>query len=111
MSLLQLTCSPIFIHFVSLVVPLVIKACTEFLEKHGIVDGIYRQSGVASNVQKLRDDFDCDIVPDLSLYQKDVHCVSAVCKLYFRELPNPLLTYQLYKHFEVKRKIAVSSQG
>ncbi|XP_071841993.1 rho GTPase-activating protein 32-like isoform X3 [Apostichopus japonicus] len=81
-------------------IPLVIKACTEFLEEHGVVDGIYRQSGVASNVQKLRDDFDCDIMPDLALYQKDVHCVSAVCKLYFRELPNPLLTYQLYKHFE-----------
>lgn len=81
-------------------VPMVIRACTEFIEEHGVVDGIYRQSGVASNVQKLRDDFDCDIIPDLSLYQKDIHCVSSVCKLYFRELPNPLLTYQLYKNFE-----------
>jgi len=27
--------------------------------------------------------------------------VSSLCKLYFRELPNPLLTYQLYGKFSV----------
>ncbi|XP_068108944.1 rho GTPase-activating protein 30 isoform X2 [Hyperolius riggenbachi] len=30
---------------------------------------------------------------------QDVHCVSSLCKAYFRELPNPLLTYQLYDKF------------
>eukprot|EP00079_Xenopus_tropicalis_P013988 XP_002944018.2 PREDICTED: rho GTPase-activating protein 30 [Xenopus tropicalis] len=39
--------------------------------------------------------------PDLSkdTYLQDVHCVSSLCKAYFRELPNPLLTYQLYDKF------------
>ncbi|KAG9482820.1 hypothetical protein GDO78_011450 [Eleutherodactylus coqui] len=32
-------------------------------------------------------------------YLQDVHCVSSLCKLYFRELPNPLLTYRLYHPF------------
>lgn len=27
--------------------------------------------------------------------------MSSLCKLYFRELPNPLLTYQLYGKFSV----------
>uniref|UniRef100_A0A671KGS8 Rho-GAP domain-containing protein n=1 Tax=Sinocyclocheilus anshuiensis TaxID=1608454 RepID=A0A671KGS8_9TELE len=35
-------------------VPYVLKTCTEFIEKHGIVDGIYRLSGITSNIQKLR---------------------------------------------------------
>ncbi|XP_072285122.1 rho GTPase-activating protein 30 [Pyxicephalus adspersus] len=82
-------------------VPQVLKSCTEFVEEHGIVDGIYRLCGISSNVQKLRQEFDLERPPDLnkSLYLQDVHCVSSLCKAYFRELPNPLLTYQLYDKF------------
>lgn len=35
-------------------VPMVLKCCSEFIEQHGIVDGIYRLSGATSNIQKLR---------------------------------------------------------
>lgn len=45
------------IHWVSclsFLVPYVLKSCAEFIETHGIVDGIYRLSGVTSNIQKLR---------------------------------------------------------
>ncbi|KAL0201889.1 hypothetical protein M9458_005076, partial [Cirrhinus mrigala] len=35
-------------------IPQVLRSCSEFIEKHGIVDGIYRLSGVSSNTQKLR---------------------------------------------------------
>uniref|UniRef100_H3BCI0 Rho GTPase activating protein 32 n=1 Tax=Latimeria chalumnae TaxID=7897 RepID=H3BCI0_LATCH len=82
-------------------VPQVLKSCTEFIEKHGIVDGIYRLSGIASNIQKLRHEFDSEQIPDLTkdIYLQDIHCVGSLCKLYFRELPNPLLTYQLYEKF------------
>uniref|UniRef100_A0A8C5PWZ7 Rho GTPase-activating protein 32 n=1 Tax=Leptobrachium leishanense TaxID=445787 RepID=A0A8C5PWZ7_9ANUR len=82
-------------------VPQVLRSCTEFIEKHGIVDGIYRLSGIASNIQKLRHEFDSEQIPDLTkdVYIQDIHCVSSLCKLYFRELPNPLLTYQLYEKF------------
>ncbi|XP_042295998.1 rho GTPase-activating protein 30 isoform X2 [Sceloporus undulatus] len=82
-------------------VPQVLKSCTEFVECHGIVDGIYRLSGVSSNIQKLRLEFDTDRTPDLNkdVYLQDIHCVSSLCKAYFRELPNPLLTYQLYDKF------------
>ncbi|XP_044297693.1 rho GTPase-activating protein 31 [Varanus komodoensis] len=82
-------------------VPLVLKSCAEFIETHGIVDGIYRLSGVASNIQKLRQEFGSDQCPDLTkeVYLQDIHCVGSLCKLYFRELPNPLLTYELYKKF------------
>ncbi|XP_044138522.1 rho GTPase-activating protein 33 [Bufo gargarizans] len=82
-------------------VPRVLVSCAQFIEKFGIVDGIYRLSGVSSNIQKLRHEFDSERIPDLSrdTYLQDVHCVSSLCKLYFRELPNPLLTYRLYHPF------------
>uniref|UniRef100_A0A3B3T4I0 Rho-GAP domain-containing protein n=1 Tax=Paramormyrops kingsleyae TaxID=1676925 RepID=A0A3B3T4I0_9TELE len=35
-------------------IPLVLRYCSEFIEEHGVVDGIYRLSGVSSNTQKLR---------------------------------------------------------
>ncbi|XP_056601667.1 rho GTPase-activating protein 31 isoform X2 [Triplophysa dalaica] len=82
-------------------VPQVLKTCAEFIEKHGIVDGIYRLSGITSNIQRLRQEICSELCPDLTkeVYLQDIHCVGSLCKLYFRELPNPLLTYELYKKF------------
>ncbi|KAK0154942.1 Rho GTPase-activating protein 31 [Merluccius polli] len=79
----------------------VLKKCAEFIEHHGVVDGIYRLSGVTSNIQRLRQEFSSDSCPDLTkeVYLQDIHCVGSLCKLYFRELPNPLLTYELYSQF------------
>lgn len=41
-------------HLLSIAVPQVVKSCADFIEKHGVVDGIYRLSGISSNIQKLR---------------------------------------------------------
>ncbi|XP_060678270.1 rho GTPase-activating protein 30-like, partial [Hemiscyllium ocellatum] len=81
--------------------PQVLTSCAQFIEEHGIVDGIYRLSGISSNIQKLRQEYDAEKTADLTqeIYLQDIHCVSSLCKAYFRELPNPLLTYQLYDKF------------
>ena len=46
--------------------------------------------------------FDEDRIPDLyndlSVIQ-DIHSVSSLLKMYFRELPNPICTYHLYDKF------------
>ena len=82
-------------------IPMVLKCCAEFIEEYGIVDGIYRLSGITSNIQKLRRAFDEERIPDLTHpdIRQDIHAVSSLLKMYFRELPNPLCTYQLYDHF------------
>lgn len=51
-----------------------------------------------------RHEFDSEQIPDLSrdVFRQDIHSVGSLCKLYFRELPNPLLTYQLYDRFSVR---------
>lgn len=82
-------------------IPMVLRCCAEFLEQYGIVDGIYRLSGITSNIQRLRRAFDEERVPDLNSAEikQDIHAVSSLLKMYFRELPNPLCTYQLYDRF------------
>ncbi|XP_014207373.1 uncharacterized protein LOC106638621 [Copidosoma floridanum] len=83
-------------------VPSVLSCCANFIERNGLVDGIYRLSGVTSNIQRLRHAFDEDRLPvlhaDESILQ-DIHSVASLLKMYFRELPNPLCTYQLYSTF------------
>lgn len=49
-----------------------------------------------------RNAFDEDRVPALvedEAIRQDMHAVSSLLKMYFRELPNPLCTYQLYDQF------------
>lgn len=82
-------------------IPMVLKVCSQFIEEYGIVDGIYRLSGITSNIQRLRRGFDEERVPDLGNpeMRQDIHAMSSLVKMYFRELPNPLCTYQLYEQF------------
>ena len=85
-------------------VPVVLTCCARLIEEEGIVDGIYRLSGVSSNIQKLRAEFDEEQEPNLTAddYLQDIHSISSLLKMYFRELPNPLFTYQLYDKFAVR---------
>ena len=41
----------------------------------------------------------------------DIHCVSSVLKLYFRALPTPLVTYDLYPHLVLASKLAEGKRG
>ena len=46
--------------------------------------------------------FDEDRVPNLyddKAVLQDIHSVSSLLKMYFRELPNPVCTYHLYEKF------------
>ncbi|XP_072215289.1 rho GTPase-activating protein 32-like [Excalfactoria chinensis] len=89
-------------------VPQVLQSCSEFIEQHGVVRGIYRLSGVTSKIQRLRHEFDSEQVPELSV--RDIHSVSSVCKMYFRELPNPLVTEQLYDKFSDAARAATEEE-
>ena len=66
------------------------------------MDGVYRLSGMSSNIQRLRRSFDDAKIPDLfndRLVLQDIHSVSSLLKLYFRELPAPVCTFHLYDQF------------
>lgn len=58
--------------------------------------GVYRVSGSRSTICTLRDTLDEGGKPSLAEVE-DVHAVSGLLKLFFRELPEPLLTYALHE--------------
>uniref|UniRef100_A0A671YFZ0 ABR activator of RhoGEF and GTPase n=1 Tax=Sparus aurata TaxID=8175 RepID=A0A671YFZ0_SPAAU len=78
-------------------VPYIVRQCIEEVEKRGIDEvGIYRISGVATDIQALKTAFDTntkDILMMLS--DMDINAIAGTLKLYFRELPEPLLTDQM----------------
>lgn len=83
-------------------IPNIVKSCTTFIEKHGIIFGIYRLSGTRGNITKLRQDFDKNpkiSMIDIGSISNDAHAVACVLKQYFRELPTPLLTFHMYEKF------------
>uniref|UniRef100_A0A3P8VRK5 BCR activator of RhoGEF and GTPase n=1 Tax=Cynoglossus semilaevis TaxID=244447 RepID=A0A3P8VRK5_CYNSE len=82
-------------------VPLIVKQCVEEIERRGMDEvGIYRVSGVATDIQALKASFDSNN-RDVSLMMRemDVNAIAGTLKLYFRELPEPLFTDELYPNF------------
>ncbi|KAE8148922.1 hypothetical protein BDV25DRAFT_157244 [Aspergillus avenaceus] len=81
------------------IIPAIITRCIQEVELRGMdMEGIYRKSGASSAIQTIRDGFerqpqDYDISdPDL-----DIHAVTSALKQYFRKLPTPLITYEVYE--------------
>ncbi|KAJ1959228.1 hypothetical protein GGI12_004440, partial [Dipsacomyces acuminosporus] len=83
-------------------VPTIIEKCLAEIERRGLEEvGIYRVSGAAADVSRLRQLFNIDPdAVDLSSDEfYDINVVSGVTKQFLRELPEPLMTYNLYDGF------------
>ncbi|XP_075424563.1 breakpoint cluster region protein [Ascaphus truei] len=82
-------------------VPYIVRQCVEEIERRGMEEvGIYRVSGVATDIQALKSAFDANN-KDVSVMMSDmdVNAIAGTLKLYFRELPAPLFTDELYPNF------------
>lgn len=82
-------------------VPLFVNDCIAAIEKRGLsFDGLYRVCGNVSTVQKLRIMVDQEekVVLGESPFD-DVHALTGSLKLYFRELPEPLIPYDFFSGF------------
>ncbi|XP_023247282.1 active breakpoint cluster region-related protein [Copidosoma floridanum] len=82
-------------------VPFIITACVREVEKRGMAEvGLYRVSGSASDVAKLRKSFESNSYEAEQLLKEvDVHSVTGVLKLYLRDMPEALFTDALYPAF------------
>lgn len=82
-------------------IPLIVQTCVDEVEKRGLTEvGIYRVAGVLRDVQELRVAFDTDYLQAQQLASEtDIHAVAGLLKRYFRELPDPLFTDELYMSF------------
>ncbi|CAE7217022.1 unnamed protein product [Rhizoctonia solani] len=93
--------------------PRVLIKCAEAIEKHGLDSvGIYRLSGTTSRVRELRAvlDKDLDSVDlDSKEWTADINNITSALKMWFRELPEPLLTWELYPHFVEAAPVGIAS--
>ncbi|XP_040521246.1 rho GTPase-activating protein 12 isoform X21 [Gallus gallus] len=82
-------------------VPKFVKLCIEHVEEHGLdVDGLYRVSGNLAVIQKLRFAVNHDEKLDLNDSKwEDIHVITGALKMFFRELPEPLFTYNHFNDF------------
>eukprot|EP00066_Takifugu_rubripes_P018966 XP_011608232.1 PREDICTED: unconventional myosin-IXa isoform X2 [Takifugu rubripes] len=80
-------------------VPLVVEKLINYIEMHGLyTEGIYRKSGSTNKIRELKQGLDTD-VDSMNLDDYNIHVIGSVFKQWLRDLPNPLLTFELYKEF------------
>ncbi|KAM9328577.1 rho GTPase-activating protein 6-like isoform 2-T2 [Pholidichthys leucotaenia] len=80
-------------------VPRVVDSCCQHIEKYGLhTVGIFRVGSSKKRVRQLREEFDRGI--DVQLDEDhSVHDVAALLKEFLRDMPDPLLTKELYTAF------------
>ncbi|XP_041663778.1 rho GTPase-activating protein 6-like [Cheilinus undulatus] len=80
-------------------VPRVVDLCCQHLEKYGLQTvGIFRVGSSRKRVRQLREDFDQGWEIQLD-EEHSVHDVAALLKEFLRDMPDPLLTRDLYTAF------------
>lgn len=79
------------------VIPCIVSRCIEEVELRGMdVEGVYRKSGGTGQVNQVRLGFEKDNDFDISDPDLDIHAVTSALKQYFRKLPVPLITFDVY---------------
>lgn len=80
-------------------VPAFVQRCIaaiENSEENLKTDGLYRASGNLSQVQKIRLQVDQNNLSVID-QEEDVHVLTGVLKLFFRELKEPLIPYHAFR--------------
>lgn len=80
-------------------VPRVVDSCCQHIEKFGLQTvGIFRVGSSKKRVRQLREEFDRGV--DVQLDEEhSIHDVAALLKEFLRDMPDPLLTRELYTAF------------
>ncbi|XP_056661841.1 rho GTPase-activating protein 17 isoform X4 [Monodelphis domestica] len=80
-------------------IALPIEACVMLLLETGMKEeGLFRIGAGASKLKKLKAALDCS-TSQLDEFYSDPHAVAGALKSYLRELPEPLMTFNLYEEW------------
>ncbi|XP_054897398.1 unconventional myosin-IXAa-like isoform X3 [Poeciliopsis prolifica] len=80
-------------------VPQLVEKLINYIEMHGLyTEGIYRKSGSTNKIKELRQGLDTD-VSTVILDDYNIHVIASVLKQWLRDLPSPLMTFELYEEF------------
>ncbi|XP_015817933.1 rho GTPase-activating protein 44 isoform X6 [Nothobranchius furzeri] len=76
-----------------------IEACVTMLLECGMQEeGLFRIAPSASKLKKLKASLDCGVL-DVQEFSVDPHAIAGALKSYLRELPEPLMTFELYNNW------------
>eukprot|EP01104_Vermistella_antarctica_P011350 TRINITY_DN3158_c0_g1_i2.p1 TRINITY_DN3158_c0_g1~~TRINITY_DN3158_c0_g1_i2.p1 ORF type:complete len:589 (+),score=112.43 TRINITY_DN3158_c0_g1_i2:277-2043(+) len=89
--------------------PDIVIKTIEYLSQHLELEGMFRISAGAQMIQKYKEEFDMAMDVDINR-TPDPHIISGLLKLYFRELPEPLLTFELYDDFVILGDLPVAGR-
>ncbi|XP_048886036.1 rho GTPase-activating protein 1 [Brienomyrus brachyistius] len=92
-------------------IPLVMRETVAFLKECGLqTEGIFRRAANVTLVKSIQNRYNSGEVVDL--YELgDVHLAAVILKTFLRELPEPILTYQLYNDVVNFSNVENSSQA
>ncbi|KAB0345856.1 hypothetical protein FD755_012443 [Muntiacus reevesi] len=89
--------------------PMVVDICIREIEARGLKsEGLYRVSGFTEHIEDVKMAFDRDGEKadiSASIYP-DINIITGALKLYFRDLPIPVITYDTYSKFIEAAKIS-----
>ncbi|CAM4698541.1 unnamed protein product [Leuciscus chuanchicus] len=88
--------------------PMVLDMCIKEIEHRGLKsEGLYRVSGFTDHIEDVRLAFDRDgEKADISANTySDINIIAGALKLYLRDLPIPVITYDVYSKFIQAAKI------
>ncbi|XP_075684738.1 beta-chimaerin isoform X1 [Rhinoderma darwinii] len=89
--------------------PMVVEMCIQEIESRGLKsEGLYRVSGFTEHIEDVKMAFDRDgDKTDLSsTTYPDINIITGALKLYFRDLPIPVITYDIYSKFIEAAKVS-----
>ncbi|PRP84156.1 rho GTPase-activating protein 1 [Planoprotostelium fungivorum] len=80
-------------------IPNMLKGCFQFIRSHeGLTtEGIFRISPSSDELLSFK--HECETNLDVSFEGREIHLVAGIVKVFLRELPEPLLTFELYENW------------
>uniref|UniRef100_A0A8C2GMN7 Chimaerin n=1 Tax=Cyprinus carpio TaxID=7962 RepID=A0A8C2GMN7_CYPCA len=93
--------------------PMVVDMCIREIEARGLKsEGLYRISGFSDLIEDVKLSFDRDGErADISVnVYEDINVITGALKLYFRDLPIPVITYDAYPRFIEAAKLTDSDE-
>jgi hypothetical protein len=78
-----------------------VEKCLEFLHSKGLenLQGLFRLCGSKTDIDSLRDQANIDVFIFEIPPDQEPHSVAGLFKQFLRELPEPLIPFDLYTHF------------
>ncbi|XP_077981754.1 phosphatidylinositol 3-kinase regulatory subunit alpha-like [Glandiceps talaboti] len=78
--------------------PQVVIKCVEEIEQKGMdTELIYHKNASTPAINRIKEAFNQNVASDLTVY--DVHCIAGALKMFFSELPNPVIPTNMYSDF------------